>query len=75
MGEVGGERGEQADGALAAGLGLFELAVGEGALDEQAALTDVLPAEGERFAGPEAGVGEQGDERGVAQPAALKHHP
>jgi len=63
--EVGGQRSEEAHGADPPALGRLELAVGDGALDEQGALLDVVPAQAERLAGAQAGIGEDGDERGV----------
>jgi hypothetical protein len=63
--EVLGKRREQADGARAARLGRLELTERNGAFDEHRALADVVPAQPDRLAGSQAGIREDGDERGV----------
>jgi hypothetical protein len=48
-------------------LVLVSAAQRHGPVDEKRAVADVLPLQSERLAGPQAGVGEHIDERGVAK--------
>jgi hypothetical protein len=67
LGEVGCERCEQTDGAALVVLGALDRSVGAGgALDGDRGVADVAPAQRAQLAGAQAGVGEHGDDRGVA---------
>nr|WP_272474839.1 hypothetical protein [Baekduia alba] len=54
-------------------LGVGVLAERQRALDEQRVVADVVPLEREGLAGPEAGVGQDGEQRGVALGGCRAH--
>jgi hypothetical protein len=69
LGEVLGERCEQPDGALGAGLGLFQSAHRACAGHCDGALTDAVPGQRQGLARSQSGVGKHGHERRAAQSA------
>ncbi|HEV7564555.1 MAG TPA: hypothetical protein VGO31_01185 [Microbacteriaceae bacterium] len=69
-GEIISERGEQSNCSDPARLRLLDLSERDGALDQERAFAHVAPAERECFPGTESGIGEDRDQRGVAEPLA-----
>nr|WP_246496246.1 hypothetical protein [Miltoncostaea marina] len=65
-GEVLGQRRHDLDGRARAGLRALDLPAGRGLLDEEHALADVAPLEGEDLLGPQAGQIHERDHQGVA---------
>jgi hypothetical protein len=76
LGEVLRQRSDEAHRAGPAGLGPLDGAERDGALDEQRALADVRPPQGQRLAGPQPGVRQDRHERRIPDaPAAEQHEP
>jgi hypothetical protein len=76
LGEVLRERVEQVDGPVdAVGLLALEAAVADRLFDQEGAVADVAPFEAERLAGPQAGVGEDADQRDRAVVALVEQDP
>jgi hypothetical protein len=51
------------------------LPFGNGLLDQQRVVADMAPLEGQRFAGPQHGVGKDADDRRPKQIVAVEHPP
>jgi len=70
LGQVVGQRSQQANRSCLTGLGRLDaaLAVG-GLLDQQRPLAHIAPAQHKRLLRPQPGVGEQSDQRGI--PSAM----